>query len=118
MLEYKYFSAKSDTNVELKADGTKLSVNRIADAQQAIIFTDTVLGLFTSVQNVVLYPTLIYLNDGAIMIENVKSRVEIFDIYGRNIQYSKLNGNFVSKVLSKGFYVIRIDGTARKIVVK
>ena len=118
LLEYKYFNAKSDANVELKADGTKLSVNRIADAQQVTIFTDNVLGLFTSVQDIALDPTLMYLSNGSIMIENLKSRVEIFDIYGRNIQDFKLNGNFVSKVLSKGFYVIRIDGTARKIVVK
>ncbi|HEY6914020.1 MAG TPA: PKD domain-containing protein [Paludibacter sp.] len=53
-----------------------------------------------------------------INVEGVQTKVELFDILGRNIQSVNVNGKFISQTLQAGLYVIRVDGSTAKIAVK
>lgn len=59
----------------------------------------------------------IYTLDKSVVVEGVASRVDIFDLSGRNIQSSKLTGTFRSEVLNSGLYIIRVDGASKKVCV-
>lgn len=50
-----------------------------------------------------------------VFIENVISKVEIFDISGRMLQSKNIRGTFKSENLNKGIYIIRVDNSTEKI---
>ncbi|MDR0348517.1 MAG: T9SS type A sorting domain-containing protein [Tannerella sp.] len=53
-----------------------------------------------------------------IVVSNVLSRVEIFDITGKMLEAKNLAGSFTSARLSKGIYLVRVDGFTKKVLVK
>jgi hypothetical protein len=57
----------------------------------------------------------IYTQKKTIVVEGVETRVDIFDLSGRNIQSSKQPGNFHSNALNPGLYIVVADGYSRKI---
>lgn len=57
-------------------------------------------------------------NDNKILVNNALNRVEIYNLTGKNIESRDIQGNFTSKTLSKGLYLVRVDGFARKMLVK
>jgi len=48
--------------------------------------------------------------------DNIKSRVEVFDISGRLIQSENRMGDFTSKTLKAGLYLVKIDGHIIKVI--
>jgi len=59
----------------------------------------------------------IYINGTMIVVEGVVSNVELYNLDGRRVQSERLSGTFTSQNLKKGLYVVRVDGTARKVSV-
>ena len=74
-------------------------------------------GLMTSVKELSVNNHKIYSYSGAIVVEGVRTLVELFDMNGRVIQSQKLAGKFTSKSLNSGVYIIRVDGVSKKIAV-
>ena len=44
--------------------------------------------------------------------------IEIFNISGLSIEKASVNGNFISKGLEAGIYIVRINGKSTKVIVK
>jgi hypothetical protein len=57
-------------------------------------------------------------DNGKIVVTNTKNSVEIYDIMGRMVESSKTGGDFTSKTLHTGIYLVRVDGFAEKVLVK
>ena len=60
----------------------------------------------------------LYTSKNSIVVEGVEESIELFDLSGRNVETVKIKGNYTSKELNKGIYIIRIDNTSRKVIVK
>ena len=60
----------------------------------------------------------IYTTGNQIIIEGETSQVDLFDITGKLIQSQAGKGKFTSKTLPEGLYIISVDGSARKVMVK
>ncbi len=60
----------------------------------------------------------IYTNQNSIVVEGVTSKVELFDITGRNIESTLLNGTYKSKTLNSGLYIVKVDGATQKVSVR
>gem|GEM_PF-890448 len=74
-------------------------------------------GLMTSVKELTMDNHKIYTEYGSIVVEGVRSRIELFDMSGRAVQTQKLKGKFVSESLKSGLYIIRVDGVTKKVAV-
>ncbi len=72
----------------------------------------------TPVENVIADYFKVYSANNTIIVDGVKSKVEIFDMTGRNIEAMKVNGKYTSSTLNRGLYVVRVDGNARKAMVQ
>ncbi len=59
----------------------------------------------------------VYSVDGILTVENVNSRVEVFDFSGRLVQQKNITGTFKSNVLNTGLYILRVDGKTAKVMV-
>ncbi|MDR1544293.1 MAG: T9SS type A sorting domain-containing protein [Prevotellaceae bacterium] len=57
-------------------------------------------------------------DNGVISVTNAKSGIEIYDVMGRMLESSRLCGDFTSKTLRTGLYLVRVDGNTEKVVVK
>jgi len=118
ILYYKYYNDMLDANVEYKADGTAVTENRTADAQIATVFTDVVAAwVSTGIDNVKSASNLMYVIGNRINVEGVNSTVEVYSLDGRTIDSATLTGKFVSKILKKGIYIVRVDGETKKVAV-
>lgn len=60
---------------------------------------------------------LVYSSKGQLMVDNVQTKVQIFDLMGRLIESSVMSGNFHSKNLKTGIYMVRVDGSVQKVAV-
>lgn len=60
----------------------------------------------------------VYTTNRSIVVEGVTSKVDIYDISGRNVESSVLTGTFNSKTLNSGLYIIKVDGATQKVSVK
>lgn len=60
----------------------------------------------------------IYSSNNQLIVENVISKVAIYDITGRAIQSEVVNGTFKSKKLNSGLYIVQVDGASKKVSVK
>ncbi|HET9569934.1 MAG TPA: PKD domain-containing protein [Bacteroidales bacterium] len=60
----------------------------------------------------------IYTKNQCVNVEGVKSKVELFDLSGRLVQAAEVVGNYHSKALNAGMYIIKVDGLTAKISVK
>lgn len=59
----------------------------------------------------------IYSRNNVLTVENVKSKVEVYDLSGRVIESASVSGTFNSKVLKNGLYIVKVDGATKKATV-
>ncbi|MEI6753553.1 MAG: hypothetical protein WCK78_10320 [Paludibacter sp.] len=117
IFNYNYYYTTNASGIEVKADNSADTV-RVADAQLKTAFTDVVAAWKTTgVKTIDVSQYKIFANNKSIVVEGVKSRVEVLSLDGRSIQSENLNGKFTSKTLNKGMYIIRVDGATRKVFV-
>ncbi len=57
----------------------------------------------------------VYTLQNSIVVEGVTSKVELFDMTGRNIESIPMNGNYKSKTLKSGLYIVKVDGATQKV---
>jgi hypothetical protein len=60
----------------------------------------------------------VYTSNNSMVVENVQTRVQIFDLMGRLIQSSNATGDFHSKNLNAGIYLVHVDGSVQKVSVR
>jgi hypothetical protein len=60
----------------------------------------------------------VYTISRTIIVEGVTSKVDIFDVSGRNIQSALLSGQFNSKTLNPGLYILKVDGATKKVSIR
>ena len=119
-IEYKLYDSPDWNHVEVDATGTEVA-NRKATYPTDTNLNVTVIGWKTAIAGI---PTLdannynIYSLDQSIVVEGVTSRIDIIDLTGRILQSQKLTGNFTSKVLKSGLYIVRVDEATKKVIVK
>jgi len=53
-----------------------------------------------------------------ITVNNVTSRVELFDVMGRQLEKADVRGTYTTKTLTNGIYILKVDGISAKIAVK
>jgi len=53
-----------------------------------------------------------------ITVNNVTSRVELFDVMGRQLEKANVRGSYTTGLLTNGIYILKIDGISAKIAVK
>ncbi len=54
-----------------------------------------------------------------ITVNNVTSRVELFDVMGRQLEKANVRGTYTTRTLTNGIYILRVDGkSTAKIAVK
>lgn len=59
-----------------------------------------------------------YSINSQLVVENVQSNVNIYDVTGRKIENAVMSGTFKSKKLNAGLYIVHVDGASKKIAVK
>ena len=59
----------------------------------------------------------INIKDNQIVVENIKDRVELFDIRGCIIRKQKSSATFISSRLNPGLYILKTDGHTSKILI-
>ncbi len=59
----------------------------------------------------------VYSLNNRLVVENAQAKIQIFDLMGRLIESSKTSGNFHSKNLNAGIYLINVDGNVQKVAV-
>ena len=118
IFNYNYYLKADAASIEVKVDNTA-AAGRVADAQIATNFTDTI-GAWTTtaVQQINLDKYRIYTNHRSIIVDGVQSNVTVFSIDGQMIESKQLNGLFTSKALNNGMYIIRVDGATQKVIVQ
>jgi hypothetical protein len=117
IFNYNYYSTANASAIEVNADNSA-AAGRVADAQIQTAFTDVVAAwVSTGVKQINSDLYKVYSNNKSIVVEGVKSSVEVLSIDGRHIQSVKLNGTFTSKTLNSGIYIIRVDGATQKVAV-
>lgn len=60
----------------------------------------------------------VYTKNNVVYVSGAKSQVELFNSAGQRIENQKATSSFTSKKLNSGMYILRIDGSTRKVVVK
>lgn len=111
--------ATIDFSLELYADyDNVIQLKQVKDWPiiLGIQLTSTVSGNISVVDNsFTVVPT-----SGAISIQNLKgeNQIDIYTINGRVINSSKVTSNSVDYKLNDGLYIIKVNGEARKVVVK
>jgi hypothetical protein len=53
-----------------------------------------------------------------ITVNNVTSRVELFDVMGRQLEKANVRGSYTTGLLTNGIYILKVDGISAKIAVK
>lgn len=118
MIEYKYYNGRDWAYEEKQADGSGLASNRAADAQVAITYTDVIAKWSTTgVPTLNMDEYTVYSTNGAVIVNGVKQKVEMFDITGRLVQSANTSGSFTSKTVNSGIYILRVDGATLKVLV-
>ena len=117
-IEYKLYNGTDWAHVEVDALSVEVG-NRKAAYPAGANTNITVIGWKTptAVSKVNADNYKMYSIGKTIVVEGVTSQVEIIDLNGRRIQSQKIVGNFVSKNLNAGLYIVRVDGATKKVSV-
>jgi hypothetical protein len=59
----------------------------------------------------------ISITDNKIMVSGVQSLVNVYNMNGQVIQSFKGKGDFTSRVLPSGFYILQVDNSRAKVIV-
>lgn len=119
VIEYKLYN-KADWGYPEVDDTGNERANRVSvyptDANLAV----TVIGwkqVINGVKQLNADNYKVYSLNKSVVVEGVKSQVELFDMSGRRIQSQNMAGTFTSKVLNNGLYIVRVDGATQKVSV-
>lgn len=117
---YNFYNKADWTYVEAGADGEKYPDRSATYPQDANISVNVIAWKQTvsGIRDIEEAHNTIYSQDQLLVIEDVKSRVEVFDLSGRVIENNSVSGTFKSNQLSKGVYIVRVDGATKKVVVR
>jgi hypothetical protein len=117
---YNFYNKADWTYVEAGADGEKYPDRSATYPQDANISVNVIAWKQTvsGIRDIKEAHNTIYSQDQLLVIEDVKSRVEVFDLSGRVIENNSVSGTFKSNQLSKGVYIVRVDGATKKVVVR
>jgi len=118
-VEYKCWNRKDWAYEECQADGSNLPSNRSAkfkDTPVVNIVIEKWKKMASGVENVKFdYPITIINN--TISVSGVQTKVNLFNVNGQLLQSFKGNGDFSSKVLPIGVYVLQVDKAQIKVIV-
>lgn len=118
-VEYKCWNRKDWAYEECQADGSNLPSNRSAkfkDTPVVNIVIENWKKMASGVENVKFdYPITIINN--TISVSGVQTKVNLFNVNGQLLQSFKGNGDFSSKVLPIGVYVLQVDKAQIKVIV-
>lgn len=118
-IEYRLYNSPDWGYPEVDATGAERA-NRInvypADANLAITVINWKQIPSAVAQNSLAVQS-IYTSNSGMVVENVQQKVQIFDLTGRLIESSMTRGNFHSKNLNAGIYVVNVDGNVQKVAV-
>jgi hypothetical protein len=119
-IEYRLYNKADWDYPEVDATGAQRA-NRInvypADANLAITVINWKL-IPSAVSRVKEANNAIYCQNNSLVVEEVQSNVQLFDITGRTIETSTIHGTFTSKYLRNGIYLVKVDGAVKKIAVQ
>jgi len=120
-VEYKCWNRKDWAYEECQADGSNLP-NRKAKFRDASTVNITVArwkksDIPTGIEDVKFdYPIIII--DNKIIVSGVQSLVNVYNMNGQVIQYFKGKGDFTSRVLPSGAYILQVDKSQVKVIVE
>jgi hypothetical protein len=124
-IEYKIWNHNDWAYEEAKnAAGDPLDANRTASFETGPVFDITVLywkkvfGAPSGVKDPISAAYKMYTVNGTIVVEGVTSNVSVYDINGRMMQSVRAKGNFVSRSLQPGIYILRVDNKVQKVAVQ
>lgn len=78
----------------------------------------TVVAAPTALPSISADKTSVVVSGSSVKVSGEGSSVEIVSISGVSVQVAQLEGEFVSNPLSAGVYIVKVDGTATKVLVK
>lgn len=118
-IEYKYYNKQDWAGEEKTADGKGVD-NRKADAQLAQTFNDVIAAwpVPAGVNSLDASKYTIRVNNSTVSVDGVSSTFELYDITGRTVESVNVVGSHSSKALNAGIYILRVDGSTQKVVVR
>lgn len=119
-ISYRLYNKPDWGYPEVDAEG-KERANRTAAYPADANTTITVIGWMKTISGIsktTEATNIIYSKNNILTVENVKSKVEIFDYSGRLIQSSNVTGTYNSSILKNGLYIVRVDNDSKKVMVK
>lgn len=118
-VEFKCWNRKDWAYEECQADGSNLPSNRAVKFKDTPVYTMTIEAwkkMASGVETVKFdYPVNIV--DGKITVKGVQSSVNVFNINGQLLQTYKGNGEFTSRMLNTGVYILQVDKSQIKVIV-
>ena len=117
-VEYKCWNKKDWNYEECQADGSPLTGNREATYRVTPTVNITVerWNLPTGIESVK-FDHPITITDNKITVSGVQSLVNVYNMNGQVIQSFKGKGDFTSRVLPSGFYILQVDNSRVKVIV-
>ena len=117
---YNIYNKADWSYVEADANGNKYPDRSATYPEDANISITVVAWQksLSGVSNIKDASNKIYSQNNQLIVEDVLSNVEVFDISGRIIISAKMSGTFKSAVLNSGFYVVKVDGATKKVIVR
>lgn len=121
-VEFKCWNRKDWAYEECQADGSNLPSNRQASFKETPTMSFAIerwKKMATSVEAVkadFAYP--ISISDSKLTISGVMSGVNIYNLNGQIIQSFKGNGDFTSQKMNTGVYILQVDNSETKIIVR
>ena len=113
IVEYKCWNRKDWAYEECQADGSNLPANRrvvFKDTPTVNIVVEKWKKMASGIDNVnyeFTYPVIV--KNSRITVLGVQSKVNVYAINGQLLQTFKGNGDFTSKTLTRGVYLIQVD---------
>ena len=121
IVEYKCWNRKDWAYEECQADGTNLSANRrvvFKDTPTVNIVVERWKKMASGIDDVKYdfkYPVIV--KNSRITVSGVLSGAKLYTINGQQLQSYKGNGEFTSKALTKGIYILQVDNARTKVLV-
>ena len=117
-------AAVASTQIIFSAAGNPQTANIVVAAETWLDWDGTHQGAPTVVDAPTALPSIsadktsVVVSGSSVKVSGEGSSVEIVSISGVSVQVAQLEGEFVSNPLSAGVYIVKVDGTATKVLVK
>lgn len=118
VIEYRFYNKADWGFPEVNEEGNERPSRKAvypadADAELTVINWKQNLSSVRQIQEA---SNPVYSQDGRLVVENVLSHVEIYNVNGQLIERSAVKGIFRSEPMNPGFYVLKIDGKISKAI--